>query len=30
MATNRRNTADFEVPDAVWVTWVPTGSSPTG
>jgi hypothetical protein len=30
MATNRRETADFEVPVAAWATWAPTGSSPTG
>jgi hypothetical protein len=30
MATNRRETADLLVPDAAWVTRVPTGSSPTG
>ena len=30
MATNRRETADFEVPEAACSTWVPTGSSPTG
>jgi hypothetical protein len=29
MATTRRETADFEVPDAAWSTWTPTGSSPT-
>ncbi len=30
MATNRREIADLLVPVAAWVTWVPTGSSPTG
>ncbi len=30
IATNRRDTADLLVPVAPWVTWVPTGSSPTG
>jgi hypothetical protein len=27
-ATNRRETADFDVPDAACSTWWPTGSSP--
>jgi len=30
MATNRREIADFEIPVAVFSTWAPTGSSPTG
>jgi hypothetical protein len=30
MATNRRETADLEVPDAACSAWVPTGSSPSG
>jgi hypothetical protein len=29
-ATNRRETADFDVPELAWATWVPTGSSPAG
>jgi hypothetical protein len=29
-ATNRRDTADLEVPDAACSVRVPTGSSPTG
>jgi hypothetical protein len=29
-ATNRRDTADLEVPELAWTTWVPTGSSPAG